>query len=396
MGNIKRFAPIKLIDTGSMTHEQFAQARQSISIVTGGVAFGGSDMASIFGISPWRSPQELYNQKTGVTPAVTVERNASAKEAGNILEEAVSQLALQRIKELFGKDIRIEKDTFMYQCGNPEYPFAVANLDRVLTAQGRKGILEIKTTSPRNRRDVENWRKGIVPEHYLLQGKFYMEVMDYDYVIFACMWEVGESGLAIIKVDRDREEGKKMMNFVKDFAQHVLDKTEPDFKACSPEVLSDYYTRLYGVDEKAPPTDLTGHDAEIYEALDLTEKIDELSNKIKKLEKQRTAIFNLWRPIMADSTTALCYMGGETAKIEAKAGFNRPKLDEAKLKEEYPDLYKEYTLPSFSEAKFKKEHPDIYSLFVDEKKLNPDKEVTFKISGVTKEKEVDDDDDWLF
>ncbi len=66
---------------------------------------------------------------------------------------------------------------------NPRYPWAQASLDGWLTDQnGRRGVLEIKTTEILRSMQKEQWNKRI-PMNYYCQVLFYMAVVEADFAV---------------------------------------------------------------------------------------------------------------------------------------------------------------------------------------------------------------------
>lgn len=95
---------------------------------------GGSDVASVLGLNPWRTPYDLWMDKTGQVPHG--EENA-AMHFGTILEQVVADEFVLRT----GKKIR--RDNQMHRTGKDN--FQIANLDRVVV--GEDAILECKTAN---------------------------------------------------------------------------------------------------------------------------------------------------------------------------------------------------------------------------------------------------------
>ena len=78
-------APIILCDTAGMTNEQWLEARMHGPHGKIPYTVGGSDVATIFGVSPWTTPLELWNIKKGrMKPPKKA--NANQMEMGHLLE----------------------------------------------------------------------------------------------------------------------------------------------------------------------------------------------------------------------------------------------------------------------------------------------------------------------
>ena len=58
-------APIILCDTAGMTNERWLECRAHGPKGTIPYTVGGSDVAAIFGVSPWTTPLELWMIKKG-------------------------------------------------------------------------------------------------------------------------------------------------------------------------------------------------------------------------------------------------------------------------------------------------------------------------------------------
>ena len=136
---------------------------------------GGSDASAVLGLNPYKTNTELYLEKTGQRIAPDISDKDYVK-YGHDAEPLLRQLfALdhQEYKvEYFGDNM----------IRNEKYPWAHASLDGELTDQdGRKGILEIKTTNILQSMQREKWRDQI-PDNYYIQILHYLLVTEYSFV----------------------------------------------------------------------------------------------------------------------------------------------------------------------------------------------------------------------
>lgn len=137
---------------------------------------GGSDASAIVGLNPYKTNTELYLEKTG------------QKESEDISYKSYVQYgtkAEEHLRELFRLDFPQYQvqyfDNNMYL--NSKYPFAHASLDGELTDKdGRRGILEIKTTNILQSMQKEKWRDRI-PDNYFIQILHYLMVTEFDFVV---------------------------------------------------------------------------------------------------------------------------------------------------------------------------------------------------------------------
>lgn len=137
---------------------------------------GGSDVACILGLNPWKSNIELYREKIGLVEAPDLSGN-EAVEYGTKAEE--------HIRALFTLDHpELEVSYVEYNSWhNSKYPFAAASLDGWTAEKetDRKGILEIKTAIITSKAQAEKW-DGRIPDNYYCQVVYYLGVTEWDYV----------------------------------------------------------------------------------------------------------------------------------------------------------------------------------------------------------------------
>lgn len=136
---------------------------------------GGSDASSVMGINPYRTNEELWLEKTGQL----IPEDISHKDYVQYGHDAEPF-----IRELFALDYPdYQVDYFGDNLiRNEKYPWAHASLDGELTdPDGRKGILEIKTTNILQSMQREKWKEQI-PDNYYIQVLHYLLVTEYEFV----------------------------------------------------------------------------------------------------------------------------------------------------------------------------------------------------------------------
>lgn len=137
---------------------------------------GGSEISAVVGCNPYLDNITLWEIKTG------------QRKPDDISDKPFVKYGTQAeplLRELFKLDFPeykveyIENNSFK----NYKYPWALASVDGWLTDQnGRKGILEIKTTEILQSMQKEKWRERI-PDNYYCQCLFYMAVLEADFCI---------------------------------------------------------------------------------------------------------------------------------------------------------------------------------------------------------------------
>lgn len=156
-----------------------------------GKGLGGSDAAIVLGISPYKTKYELWEEKTGQRKNEFKGNEATDK--GNRLEPLLFNL----FKELYLQYQVI--DTKDFSLSNKKCPFYRANLDGALVDQdGRKGILELKTTTIQNKKMLDEWKDNKIPQNYYCQVLHYLACTGFEFAVLYCLadipWGDNENG----------------------------------------------------------------------------------------------------------------------------------------------------------------------------------------------------------
>jgi len=125
---------------------------------------GSSDAAAILGLNPWRSPLQVWLDKTGM--AAETPQN-DAMRLGNWLEDPIARAWAER------RGVKVRRVRAILQ--HPTMPFALANLDRVATVERKTGPVEVKAT-----RLADQWDNGTAPDLYVVQVQHQLLVTGYD------------------------------------------------------------------------------------------------------------------------------------------------------------------------------------------------------------------------
>lgn len=161
---------------------------------------GGSDSASILGISPWKSAYTLYLEKIGEAP----EKHDSLKERifarGKRLEPVVVEMLVDELKSI-GHDVEIVARNERYS--DPEHAFLACEIDLELSIDGEPMNGEIKTVSPFAAKDWGEEGSDEVPLHYLSQVAHGLMIRPRQRAIVVAL--IGADDLRIHYVNRDQE-----------------------------------------------------------------------------------------------------------------------------------------------------------------------------------------------
>lgn len=138
---------------------------------------GGSDASAIVGLNPYKSNVDLFLEKTG--RAVREDISDKAHVIYGVRAEPL-------IRGLFSLDYP-EYEVAHYDhrvLRSHSHPFLLASLDGELVDRrdGRRGVLEIKTTSILQSSQREKWNHRI-PDNYYIQVLHYLLVTGWDFAI---------------------------------------------------------------------------------------------------------------------------------------------------------------------------------------------------------------------
>lgn len=299
----------KLISTKDLSHEEWLQYRKQ--------GIGGSDAGAICGLNPYVSPMSVFYEKT--SSEIEDYDNESMRQ-GRDLEEYVAQ----RFTEETG--LKVRRSNAMYQ--SEEYPFMLANVDRLIS--GENMGLECKTASAYN---ADKWTGDSIPAHYELQCHHYMMVTS------AKAWYIAVVILGkefkYKRIDRDEELIQNLITIEKEFWEnHVLNNTmpNPDGSAISDEVISRYFPSA--LKKTIPlPSDLNEQLKRREEIILLAKKLTQEQNQIEQQIKLYMGEYEM----AFNEHYRVSWSNVDTVRIDSK-----------RLKEERPDLYRDFAKNSQS------------------------------------------------
>lgn len=297
------------ISTTDLTHEEWLRLRKA--------GIGGSDVGAICGLNPYSSPMSVYYEKTCLE---TEDFDNESMRQGRDLEDYVAR----RFMEETG--LKVRRSNVMYQ--SETYPFMLANVDRLIS--GENMGLECKTASAYS---ADKWVENSVPAHYELQCHHYMAVTG------AKAWY-----LAVVilgkefkykRIDRDEELIQNLITIEQDFWEnHILSRNmpDPDGSGISNEVINRYFPSAV---KKSIPLS-----ANLNEQLKRREEIIHLTNKLTQEQnqiEQRIKLYMGEYEMAFNENYRVTWSNVDTVRIDSK-----------RLKEERPDLYRNFAKSSQS------------------------------------------------
>lgn len=284
---------------------------------------GGSDVGAILGVSRFRSPIEVWLEKTGKEAR---QLDSLPLRFGSFAEEFVaSEYARSTGFELLhDESIHI----------HPEHSFMSAHIDRFVLESGStvSRILECKTANPFTLIASSEWGEvgsDEVPMSYLCQCIWYMAITNLDRVDLAVLF--GNSDFRIYEITRDQELEAMVIQKAKVFWQeHVLKDIPP------PAINEQDCHTLFGKGDSSKSIE-----AKI-ETLELTKRLQLLNSEIEVREEEISSIKQSIMNQMQEAET-LTFQGKVLATWKApKPSF---RLDSKRLELDHPEITSNYRIP---------------------------------------------------
>lgn len=273
---------------------------------------GGSDCAAICGLSKWKTPLDIFNEKTGKVKD-KVENNFT--HFGNILEPVI----LSEYSKITGFQCISPTETMTH----PNYNWMIGNFDGIVA--GRRIIIECKTASVYTAHLWGEEGTDQIPQEYLMQCAHYAMIYDADRVDIAVL--LGGNDFRIYTYNRNENLEKKILAIEEKFwVNHVLANIPPE-----PKTLSDVANLWPNSESKTCTADS-----------DILEKAYELSRvkkQIKELENKSDDLSLALKAHMKDNDSLEAADGEKLAswKTQTRSFFNS-----AVFKNQHPEIYKQY------------------------------------------------------
>ena len=315
---------VRLVSTQGMSREQWLAVRR------GGI--GSSDAASAIGLSPYKSPLELWLEKTGQAGAFLkndVEDDTAATYWGTLLEPIVAAHYTKRTGH------RVRRVNAVLQHPEPTCSWMLANIDREVIGAKEVQILECKTAGLQGAR---LWKDG-VPEYVQLQVMHQLAVTGKQAADVAVL--IGGQQLEIHRIERDEGMICNLIELERAFWKKVEQGVPP---AADGSESSDQALRcLY-------PSD-TGHTVDFRDDVTLSKAFADLTHTRQVLNdfgKLEARLKQQIQQAMGEASRAQF----ETGEVTWKRSKEGTSLDVARLLTEQPELLARYPLTKPGSRRF--------------------------------------------
>lgn len=288
-------------------------APQSVGQLDRTKYLGGSDVAAILGVSPWRTPLDVYLDKIQPRAEETDPGRLKVLNRGKRMEPYVIDL----LAEETGLEIIRRGERYL----DPELDFVAAEIDAE-AATGEN--VEIKTVSPFKAKEWGEEQSDEIPLHYAAQAMHGMMVTSREVCIFGVL--IGGDDFRVYRIERDDVTIDAIRQKEIEFWAQVQARQAP-----APSTVSDLF-RLYGTKDSG----LTVEASESIQSDVIALK--SLKDDAKRLEAQIALREERIKLHMANAS--ILTMHGQPVLTWKEQSSKR--FDQSAFKAAQPDLYERF------------------------------------------------------
>ncbi len=300
---------IILTDTDKMDYRDWLDWRRK--------GIGGSDASVVCGINKYRSPVELWLDKTGQLPS---DEAGEAAYWGTQLEGLV--------RNEFTKRTGIDVTPAHQLLQSETHPFMIANLDGTCRHPNYGTcVFEAKTASAYKSAEGDD----NIPDEYMLQLQHYLSVTGYMGAYIAVL--IGGNTFKWRFIERDEELISMLVELEGDFWRHVEDRTPPALDGS--EASAKFLNTRFPDSVPLSSIELPGT------AVELIRCYDAACEQVALYTEQKQEAENLLKQMLGDNETGVA---GD--RVITWKTVSQERLDGKTLKAEHPTLYRKYVAKS--------------------------------------------------
>ncbi len=278
------------------------------------LGIGGSDASVVCGINRYKSPVELWIEKTNQIPA---------QEAGEAAYWGTQLEPLVRAEFTKRTGVEVRHDKVLLQ--SESHPFMLANLDGTCEHPDfGPCIFEAKTVPAYKAGEWDD----TIPDEYQLQIQHYMAVTGYKGTYIAVL--IGGNTFKWKFVERDDELIATLIQLEANFWAHVQNGTPPplDGSDASAKFLAERFP------SSVPKSAITLPET----AANLLTQYDEACEQLEVITEQKQEAENLLKQMLGENE-----VGTGAGHVITWKSVTQERLDSKTLKAEHPALCKKYT-----------------------------------------------------
>lgn len=282
---------------------------------------GGSDIAAIMGLSPFKTAYQVYREKR---KEVEDWQGNELTDWGKRMEPAIRQWYSDKT----GRDVRLP-DKIMY---HPQHPFMLASLDG-FTDDGR--VVEIKTA--RSGKDWGEPGTNQIPDYYAVQVHHYMTITGFQVADIPV--SIAGSSPSLYIVEADKEISEMIIEACAKFWERVQSGNPPD-----PVTYADAVAR-FGKSSSSGAVIASGNTM-----IDL-EELRSVRQQMKDLAEREEFLKGNIITFIGESGDSIVNESGETL-LTYKLANGRKTFDSKAFEKDNPNLYQKYIKTSEPQRRF--------------------------------------------
>lgn len=274
---------------------------------------GGSDAAAVLGISPWKTPFQLWQQKTSAFEEQVTPEKQRIFTRGQRMEPYVVDL----LSEETGLQIVRRNERYI----DKVHPFLAAEIDAE-AATGEN--IEIKTVSPFKAFEWGELGTDAIPVHYTAQAQHGMMIRGAVVCVFGVL--IGGDDFRVYRVERDDDVIEAMREREVAFWRDFIEPMVPP-PAASPTDIALMFPKDIGTSVEANEAALIAYN-----------RIRELQPQVAALETEMDSLKDSLRTFMGPAAR-LVVDGREIASWKSQKAS---RFDQSAFKAANPDLYAQF------------------------------------------------------
>ena len=296
---------VNLASTENMPYDEWLGWRKK--------GIGGSDASVVCGINRYRSPIELWMDKTNQIPY---------QEAGEAAYWGTQLEAL--VKAEFTKRTGIEVNPANQLLQSEEYPFMLANLDgECIHPTHGKCVFEAKTASAYK---AGEWDDAI-PDEYMLQVQHYMAVTGYMGTYIAVL--IGGNTFRWKFIERDEALISMLIQLESAFWKQVQELVPPAMDGS--EAAAKFLNERFPNSISKSKIELPGT------AIELIRQYEIACDHVNQYSEKKQEAENMLKNMLGNNE-----IGMVDDRVVTWKSVAQERLDGKTLKVEHPTLYKKY------------------------------------------------------
>jgi len=287
---------------------------------------GGSDAATVLGISPFKSRTELWHEK--VSKKIDPE---SSEELIFQIGHALEPIVAKKYAGMTGRKLETRSRRI-----HPDYPFMIGNIDREIVGDKRgPGVLEIKTKGA-----WVDWHSEDIPPYYMAQVQHYLSVFGYQWAGFAVL-DLGTRKVTHVDIERDDKLISKIISEEEKFWELVQKKIPPEIDGS--KVCGEFLRKHFKMSEDIT-MDLTGNE----EATKWDMLLKDVKSQEKLIKAREVECKNYLMSLVGKADKAV----GDSYSITWKSPKDKEVFDLDRFRNDYPEIAKKYIKPEPQTRKF--------------------------------------------